>query len=346
MLTIRSKIIITYTTIFGLTIGVYSFILYRNAEQAEIAKLDTLLKVHGAKVVMETEEQTEANYFPFIQNYNALSTSGLKNVRLQLYNVNGKIVLVDSLLYQFHLSASGKIAGDVSTSEFIEAHQLKYRCLWLPIKFWGQIQYVAQIAVPSSVLEQQLAWLKKTFALSIPVVLLLTGIIAYFITKKSFQPITAMIDAARWISGSNLSKRLQLPKAEDEIHLLGETLNAMFERLEASFYAQKQFVADASHEIRTPLTIIRSELEFAQKIVRDELAQASISISLAEIDRLTNLTQQLLLFAKLDAKQLPIQIENIRLDELLIECVQRLDSVATAKNIFLSLHLEDAILLK
>ncbi len=346
MLPIRTKIIITYTISFGLMIAAFSFLLYQNAEKAELAKLDTLLKVHGVKVEMETEEQVEANEFPNAVIYSTLTTEGLQNVRLQLYDMSGKIVLVDSLLYQFQFSAWSNAQRNVSFSEFIDVHEIEYRCLWHPLKYYGQIQYIAQVAVPVSVLDSELAWFKKIFVLSIPVVLILTGIIAFFITKKSFQPITSMIESARWISASNLSKRLPLPKAKDEIHLLGETLNAMFERIEVAFNTQKQFVADASHEIRTPLTIIRSELEFANKIIIDELAKASISISLSEVDRLANLTQQLLLLAKLDSKQLQLRIEIVRLDELLIECVQRMDSIAAAKNIFLSLHIEDAFQLK
>ena len=60
-------------------------------------------------------------------------------------------------------------------------------------------------------------------------------------------------------------ERLPLPTADDEIHRLGETLNTMLDRIEASLERERVFVADASHELRTPLAILRTELELAER---------------------------------------------------------------------------------
>ena len=58
-------------------------------------------------------------------------------------------------------------------------------------------------------------------------------------------------------------ERLPLPAAHDEIRRLGETLNAMLDRLRDSYERERRFVADASHELRTPLAVIKTELEGA-----------------------------------------------------------------------------------
>ena len=68
---------------------------------------------------------------------------------------------------------------------------------------------------------------------------------------------------AQDISASNLSRRLRLGGRDDEFTRLGETLNDLFARLEASFQAQRHFVANASHELRTPLTAERTLLQVA-----------------------------------------------------------------------------------
>jgi signal transduction histidine kinase len=69
--------------------------------------------------------------------------------------------------------------------------------------------------------------------------------------------------AARRISASSLNQRLALRGPDDEIKALGDTLDELFARLEASFDAQRNFVANASHELRTPLTRERAMLQVA-----------------------------------------------------------------------------------
>src|SRR4029077_6214291 len=68
---------------------------------------------------------------------------------------------------------------------------------------------------------------------------------------------------AREISASNLHRRLDLEGPDDELKQLGTTVDGLLGRLETSFEAQRQFVANASHELRTPLTLERTLLELA-----------------------------------------------------------------------------------
>ena len=82
-------------------------------------------------------------------------------------------------------------------------------------------------------------------------------------------------------------ERLPLPRADDEIRRLGETLNEMLDRIEASLERERVFVADASHELRTPLAILRTELELAERPGRSpEELRAALRSAAEEVDRL------------------------------------------------------------
>ena len=75
------------------------------------------------------------------------------------------------------------------------------------------------------------------------------------------RPLSTITAAARRISASSLHERLALQGPDDELKELGDTLDGLFARLEASFDAQRHFAANASHELRTPLTRERTLLQ-------------------------------------------------------------------------------------
>jgi signal transduction histidine kinase len=87
--------------------------------------------------------------------------------------------------------------------------------------------------------------------------------LGWFAAGRVLRPLREMADTAQTISAGNLSHRLALAGPDDEIKRLGDTLDDLFARLEASFAAQRRFVANAAHELRTPLTLDRTLLEMA-----------------------------------------------------------------------------------
>ena len=97
------------------------------------------------------------------------------------------------------------------------------------------------------------------------VLVLLSVAFGWLLAGRLLRPVRLITATARDISASNLSRRLRTGSSRrgDEFTMLGETLNELFARLEASFQAQRHFVANASHELRTPLTAERTVLQVA-----------------------------------------------------------------------------------
>jgi signal transduction histidine kinase len=85
----------------------------------------------------------------------------------------------------------------------------------------------------------------------------------WFVAGRFLRPLQAITATARAISAGNLHQRLDLGEPADELTELGSILDDLFARLEASFDAQRHFVANASHELRTPLAGLRTLLEVA-----------------------------------------------------------------------------------
>jgi signal transduction histidine kinase len=100
-------------------------------------------------------------------------------------------------------------------------------------------------------------------AIALPVVVLLAVAGGWLIAGRLLRPLRTITATARDISASNLNRRLGLGGRDDEFAELGETLDDLLGRLEASFESQRRFVANASHELRTPLTAERTLLQVA-----------------------------------------------------------------------------------
>jgi len=100
-------------------------------------------------------------------------------------------------------------------------------------------------------------------ALSLVLLAFASVAVGWFVAGRVLRPVRTMTAAARAISSTNLSLRIAQAGPDDELKHLGETFDRLLERLERSFEAQRQFVANASHELRTPLARQRAVTQFA-----------------------------------------------------------------------------------
>ena len=157
-----------------------------------------------------------------------------------------------------------------------------------------------------------------------PIALLLASFAGYLLAGLSLRQVESMRRRAAAISADNPGERLPVPPTGDELERLGRTLNEMLGRLEAALERERGFVADAGHELRTPLALLRTELEVAFRYGEspDELREA-IRASAQEVDRLTQLAEDLLLIARFDRGRLPLQVETLDPAELLASVVNR-----------------------
>lgn len=88
-----------------------------------------------------------------------------------------------------------------------------------------------------------------------------TMLLAWVITGQVLRPLHDVTATARRLSAESLDERLRLPGPRDEVAELADTFDAMLDRLQAAFQAQRRFVANASHELRTPLAVVRTEVD-------------------------------------------------------------------------------------
>jgi len=98
-------------------------------------------------------------------------------------------------------------------------------------------------------------------AIALAAIAVAAASIGWIIAGRVLRPLSTITGAARRIAASSLHERLALHGPDDELKELGDTLDGLFARLQASFDAQRRFAANASHELRTPLTRERALLQ-------------------------------------------------------------------------------------
>jgi signal transduction histidine kinase len=99
--------------------------------------------------------------------------------------------------------------------------------------------------------------------IALAIMAIVSVVLGWLVAGRVLTPLRTITATADRISDTNLHERLAMPGPRDELRLLADTIDRLLARLEASFDAQRRFVANASHELRTPLAMMRTTLDVA-----------------------------------------------------------------------------------
>jgi two-component system, OmpR family, sensor kinase len=165
------------------------------------------------------------------------------------------------------------------------------------------------VGIPLSTVNHTVVRMLVTTAVIGTLALIGSLFLAWFAVRRAFRPLTRIEDTAAAIANGDLTQRIPVRQADDEVTSLARSLNVMLARIESSFAVReaseermRQFVADASHELRTPLATVRGYAElYRQGAVPDSAAVGSAMERIeAESTRMSGLVEDLLTLARID----------------------------------------------
>ena len=171
--------------------------------------------------------------------------------------------------------------------------------------------------------------------------IIFTLVSGYFFSGRLLQPLRKITDEVNDISAGSLTRRIgnQEMKITDEWSYLAVTLNQLLNRLQESFEIQGRFIANASHELTTPLTSISSQLEITLQRPRESVYYENIIRSVYEdVLNLNKLTISLLEFAKASGTSSGIEIDLLRIDEILLRLPAEMASSGTGYSVSLDFN--------
>ena len=210
---------------------------------------------------------------------------------------------------------------------------LQYRIASRDFQAAGRAFHI-RVAVPTEPFDQALDRFRVILEETLPFLVILASVAGYWLSGRALAPVNAIIETARGVGVKDLSKRLAVPAARDELRRLSETLNEMLTRIEASVKRITQFTADASHDLRTPVALIRSsaELSLRRHRTEDEYRETLARI-LATSEETTHLIENLLTLARADAGAAELHFETIDLVPHLQKVSEEAGILAAGKGI-------------
>jgi signal transduction histidine kinase len=149
---------------------------------------------------------------------------------------------------------------------------------------------------------------------------------AWHLARSATQPVAEITGQATRIEVGTLGQRIVAHADAEEYRGLVAVLNRMLERLDRAFRTQQRLTADVSHELRTPLTAMRGEIEVALRSERSPAGYRQVLHSaLEEIDRMSAMTEDLLLITRADGHLLEAQRVPTELNALVRATVEEFE---------------------
>ncbi|MDE5965359.1 MAG: HAMP domain-containing histidine kinase [Lachnospiraceae bacterium] len=189
----------------------------------------------------------------------------------------------------------------------------------------------------------QLSSVFHLLMLLLPLLLLLGIVGAYFIAGRSLAPAKQIVETVSQINqGQDLKKRIALGEGEDEFHQLANAFDAMFDRLEASFDRERQFVSDASHELRTPMAVIMAQCEYSMsKEGLDDEYMEALAVIKRQGGKMTRLINDMLMVTRMESVE-GYEMEPLDFSSLTVTVCEDLSLIAD-KNITLTCQVEPGV---
>lgn len=232
---------------------------------------------------------------------------------LQVYGENGDWIYRSRAMTRFQVAPADPESSHDARLLDLTVENRPFRLLTQRVEA-NQHLYTVQTALPMDQAFHTLSLFRRYLLMFAPVLLLVAAGGGYWLSKKALSPVNLIILTVQKIGAGNLSDRLEIPSAGDELQRLSETLNGMLERIESAFLRVTQFTADASHELRTPISLIRAESEIALRKSRsDRDYREALRHILMESERMTSLIEQLLTLARADSGREYLELEPIDL---------------------------------
>lgn len=325
---LRVRLTLWYGSALAMVLITFSVVLYVLTARNLRDDVDQSLEETATAAVRSLEER---GFLPLIDEEELLSQfPELARIDkfFQIFSPSGTITIRSPNIRQHEVPLSrtaleATFNGQTILESAKYPHEPPLRLISVPIIHRGNLLYIVQVGTSMESIEDTLRRFLILLTVAMPIALAVSLAAGWFLAGRALRPVDAITLAAQRIAAGDLSQRLTMPTAPDEIGRLAGTFNNMIGRLDTSFRQIRQFTSDASHELRTPLTVMKGETELVLRRPRAlEDYQAVLESNLEEIDRMTRIVEELLFLSRADMGEVKMESKPVFL-ETLVEDIHR-----------------------
>ncbi len=306
-----------YTVAVVLIISACAFMLYYRYEDGLLEKVDADL-LATAKNLMLSEMR------PKMLTRNEEIVIKSREEYFQVINYNGEIIITSlSKNQQWPMNTDLMLSAFQGTPgyETVKFMGGDYRTLYFPVNR----DVIIRVGMPLEDVAKALAGMEKLFLFFFPFVLIISSLTSWFLAGWALDPVVKIKTLAEQIRRGRLRGRIDVGRKGKEIDELALIFNDMLDSIQHSVETQKRFVSDVSHEIKSPLTSLRGNIEVALRKKRtSEEYEDILKNNLADIIRLSRITDDLLFLTKADNNILELRVQWFDLGHALSAVVERL----------------------
>lgn len=325
---LRVRLTLWYGSALAMVLITFSVVLYVLTARNLRDDVDQSLEETATAAVRSLQER---GFLPLIDEEELLSQfPELARIDkfFQIFSPSGTITIRSPNIRQHEVPLSrtaleATFNGQTILESAKYPHEPPLRLISVPIIHRGNLLYIVQVGTSMESIEDTLRRFLILLIVAMPIALAVSLAAGWFLAGRALRPVDAITLAAQRIAAGDLSQRLTMPTAPDEIGRLAGTFNNMIGRLDTSFRQIRQFTSDASHELRTPLTVMKGETELVLRRPRAlEDYQAVLESNLEEIDRMTRIVEELLFLSRADMGEVKMESKPVFL-ETLVEDIHR-----------------------
>jgi heavy metal sensor kinase len=215
-----------------------------------------------------------------------------------------------------------------------------YRVLYYPV----DADTVLRVRRSQESFDRSVTELRRLFLFSVPPFVVVCLILGWIFAGKMLVPVRKMKSLAEQIRQGKWDNQISLEPYGKEISELGLILNQMVDNIKRSMESQKRFTADVSHEIRSPLTSLRGTIEVALRKKRlPEEYEEVLRSNLADVIRLTRLTDNLLFLSRADHKILALRRQWFDVEHVLGRVLETYNDKAIQEGVNVHADLQKGI---